>query len=64
MSQKHKILKFLKSGKRLTKLRALNELGVWNTGARILELRSQGYPIVTNMVERNEKRFAEYVLVK
>ena len=45
MSQKDRVLQYLKKGKVLTRLNAWDELGVIETPARIHELRSEGHPI-------------------
>ena len=45
MSQKKRILSHLKSGKRLTRLSAWDDLGVIECPARISELRAEGYKI-------------------
>ena len=45
MSQRDRVLQYLKSGKVLTRLNAWDELGVIETPARICELRSEGYEI-------------------
>ena len=45
MSQKDRVLQYLKQGKVLTRLNAWDELGVIETPARIHELRSEGYDI-------------------
>lgn len=40
----------LESGKTLTRLEALNDLGILNPTARISELRADGIPVETRMV--------------
>ena len=50
MSQKERILDYLKSGKTLTRLNAWDEIGCIETPARISELRGQGHKIDTEMV--------------
>jgi len=45
MSQKERVLEYLKKGKPLTRLNAWDELGVIETPARIHELRSEGHTI-------------------
>ena len=62
MSQKLQILNHLKNNKSITPLEALADYDCMRLGARCFELRKLGYPIRTVMVERNGKRFAEYVL--
>ena len=47
MSQKDNILAALKRGESLTRLDILNRFGCIEGGARITELRQEGWPIVT-----------------
>ena len=49
MSQKDRVLQYLKQGKALTRLNAWDELGVIETPARISELRHEGHQIQTAM---------------
>ena len=49
MSQKDRVLQYLKQGKTLTRLNAWDELGVIETPARISELRHEGHKIQTAM---------------
>jgi len=46
--QTQSILKLLESGRTLTPAQARTELGVKSLGARIHELRSEGYPVYSN----------------
>ena len=67
MSQKSKILKALKKGRKLTPLDALSEFSCFSLAQRIAEIKEdlQGtcYKINTRMVKSsNGKRFAEYRL--
>ena len=50
MSQKKRILAFLESGRKLTRLNSWESLGVIEAPARISELRSEGYRIDTEKV--------------
>ena len=50
MSQKERILEFLQSGRKLTRLNSWHVLGVIEAPARISELRSEGHRINTEMV--------------
>jgi len=61
-SQKVMILAHLKSGKSITPIEALNKYGCFRLGARILDLRNDGFNINTEMIEVNGKRFAKYSL--
>jgi hypothetical protein len=49
MSQKDRVLQYLKQGKVLTRLNAWDELGVIEAPARISELRHEGHDIQTAM---------------
>jgi len=67
MSQKHRILNYLNAGGRLTPLTALRFGMGMRLGARIYDLRREGYPIQQRMVKvRNadgtEAEVAEYWL--
>jgi uncharacterized small protein (DUF1192 family) len=59
--QQQKILEYLLTGKKLTVLTAITELGVYALSQRIGELKSEGYPIKTEMIKTESgKRVAEY----
>ena len=58
--QKDKILTYLKSGKGLTPITALNRFGCFRLAARIAELRKEGHTIFTDTVTKNGKTFASY----
>lgn len=61
-SQNEEILAWLKAGKSITPLEALERFGCFRLGGRIYELRAEGHRIVTDMVTKNGKRYAEYKL--
>lgn len=63
-TQKDKILDYLMEGHSLTPLEALNLFGTLRLGARIADIRSEGYIVYTAMVkdERTGKRYAQYSL--
>jgi len=61
-SQAGRILAWLKMGRKLTKLQALDKFGCMNSGARIEEIRKAGHAIKTTMIKQNGKRFAQYSL--
>ena len=63
-SQNKRILDYLKSGKKLNPLQALEKFGCFRLSARILDLRQQGNPILTTNVTRKGKTFAEYSLME
>lgn len=62
MSQNDQILNYLKAGNSITPVEALEMFGCFRLGARISDLRHQGYDIISQLVERNGKRFAKYFL--
>ena len=64
MSQESRILKYLKEGNTLTPLEALKHFGCLRLGARVYELKKQGYNIVSELTEdlSTGKRFSEYSL--
>lgn len=64
MTQTEAILSHLLSGKSITPLEALNEFGCFRLGARILDLRKEGYEIETETVHQNGKHFARYCMAK
>lgn len=63
-TQNQMILEYLKSGKSITPLTALNKFGCFRLSARILNLREQGHAIITKNITRQGKTFAEYSLME
>ena len=61
-SQANEILAWLKTGKSISPLEALERFGCFRLGGRIYDLKKLGHPIITTIVERNGKRFASYSL--
>ena len=59
-SQNAMILAELKRGRSLTPIDALKRFGCFRLGARIFDLKQDGHPITTTMVEERGKRFARY----
>ena len=49
-SQKNRLLRYLESGKSITRLTAWSQLGIIECPARISELRAEGYEIFTELV--------------
>lgn len=62
MSQAEKILNYLQSGGALTSMDALRIFGTFRLGARIYELRQQGYKIDEKTIKQNNKHFAMYYI--
>lgn len=64
-SQKAKILAFMQAGGSITPIDALNEFGSFRLGARIAELREEGWPIESKwVVTPTGKRVKSYSLTK
>ncbi len=62
-SQNQRILAWLKSGRTITPLQALRKFGCFRLGARIHNLKEEGYLIKSRLVSERGKRFARYLLV-
>lgn len=67
-SQNQQILEYLLEGKSITPIEALNKFGCFRLSARIADLRAEGYPIHTELVNEKDngvnKRYARYMLVQ
>jgi len=63
-SQCEEILAYLKTGRSLSPLEALEKFGCFRLGGRIYELKQQGHNIKTDTVSKNGKHFASYRLEK
>lgn len=61
-SQESAILSYLRAGKSLTPIDALNLFKCFRLGARIYGLKKAGYQIETEMIQKGNKRFASYKL--
>ena len=69
LSQNKMLLMYLKEYGSITPLEALKELGSLRLGARIKDLRDEGYNISTELVyvpgrDGKRKRIAKYKLIK
>jgi hypothetical protein len=63
-TQTEAILAALKEGRELTPLDALREFGCFRLGARVYDLKKQGYDIATSMVDVGDGvRVAKYKLL-
>jgi len=63
MSKRDKLLRYLKTGKSLTKLQSIKLFGLINLGDVIHILRNKGYQIKTTFKKnRHGCRYAEYSL--
>lgn len=50
MTQAERVLDYLESGKKLTRLNAFNELGIIELSSRICELKSKGHKVNKKMI--------------
>lgn len=62
-TQTARILAHLKRGRTLTPLQALRDYGCFRLGARIWDLKQDGYLIKSRIVDVGGKRVARYLLV-
>lgn len=51
MTQKERILNYLKEYKTITQLEAINVFWDWRLSAKIYQLKKEGYPIKTEMIK-------------
>lgn len=65
ISQTDQILNYLQAGNVLTPLEALRKFNCLRLGARIYDLRQQGYVINSLMIkdDKSGKRYARYSLI-
>ena len=61
MSQNTQILKHLKKAP-ITPIQALKKFGIFRLASRVAELRGMGHKIITKMIKRKGKRYAQYIL--
>lgn len=59
-TQRAAIRDALLAGDRLTPLDALTRFGCLRLGARVYDLKREGWPITSRLVEHEGKRYAEY----
>jgi hypothetical protein len=55
-----KIREWLERGHSITPMQALQKWGCMRLGARINDLRNEGWEIITQIVEKDGKRYAKY----
>jgi len=60
LSQCDRILIHLQSGKTINPLQALNLYGCFRLGARIYDLKQDGFDIDSRLVHENGVQYAEY----
>jgi hypothetical protein len=61
-SQTKRIADYLLQGNSITPLEALDKFDCFRLGARVKDLREQGFDIETETARRGSKRFANYRL--
>ena len=65
MIQQDAILAYLRQGNSITPLEALERFGCFRLGARVWDLKKQGFDIRSELVRSdNGKHFAKYWLVR
>jgi hypothetical protein len=63
-SHKSKVLAHLKEHKTITSWEAIDMFKCTRLADRIFVLKKEGHNIITKMITRNGKTFAEYTLIK
>ena len=63
-TQTDQIIDLMKSGHKLTALDALKQVGCFRLAARIAEVKAMGYPVSSDWVETDGKRYKRYFFVK
>ena len=65
-SQKNRILAYLLQGNSITPLEALYKFNSFRLGARIAEIKAEGYEVQRELVKdaKTGKRYAKYSLLK
>jgi len=61
-SQTKQLEKWLKSGKTISPLQALNQMGIYRLASRINELRDDGLDIKTKLINEHPIHYAQYSL--
>lgn len=61
-SQNKQLERWLKSGKTISPLQALSQLGIYRLAARIGELRDDGLDIQTKLINEHPVHYAQYSL--
>jgi hypothetical protein len=59
-SQCLRVQRYLAQGKPLTQRQASDRFGIDRLAARVHTLRKQGWPILSEIVKRNGKKFSRY----
>jgi rare lipoprotein A len=63
MTQNQQIADYLKKGKAITPIQALNKFNCFRLAARISDLRNDGMKIITKIVTKEGKSYASYSII-
>ena len=63
MTQNQNIANYLKKGKAITPIQALNKFNCFRLAARISDLRNDGMKIITKIVTKEGKSYASYSII-
>ena len=63
MTQNQNIANYLKKGKAITPIQALNKFNCFRLAARISDLRNDGLKIITKIVTKEGKSYASYSII-
>ena len=63
MTQNKNIANYLKNGKSITPIQALNKFNCFRLAARISDLRNDGMKIITKIVTKEGKSYASYSII-
>jgi hypothetical protein len=55
MTQEKRLLNYLQQGNKITRLKALTELGIFELSSRIVALQKQGYVFIKNRIVVNNQ---------
>ena len=63
MTQNQNIANYLKNGKAITPIQALNKFNCFRLAARISDLRNDGMKIITKIITKEGKSYASYSII-
>ena len=61
-SQNKRLEAWLKSGKTISPLQALSQMGIYRLASRVKELRDEGLDIHTKLINEHPVHYAQYKL--
>lgn len=64
MSKTDRLSSWLRAGRSITPVEALNRFGVMRLAARVHDMRREGLPIITERVTRNGAHVARYRMAR